>query len=191
MKILSFIFSILLIVSCSDKAVEERNPIVVDDSENVVLLKEEIKRGENRLMEMSQKTVSSEDVSEARNLLIQSLLKFYRTFPEDDFSPICLDRVHFSYSAMRNYGLATMYGDTLLMRYPNYINRPMVLESQANAYDMLVDTRDTVKVRYYNELLLKENPDLSKEQVEDIQFKLNNLGLSFEEIILLRQKEGE
>lgn len=190
MKVVSFILFLFLIVSCSEKVPEKEDVVVENNSEQVTLLKEEIKNGEERLMEMSKKGAAIDDVAEARKLLNNSLLKFYRAFPENDFAPVCLDRVHFSYSAMRNYEMATMYGDTLLMSYPKYINRPMVLESQANAYDMLIEPRDTMKVRYYNEMLLKENPDLPKEQVEGIHFKLNHLELSFEEIVMLRQKEG-
>ena len=88
------------------------------------------------------------------------------------------------YSSTKRYEKSAIYGDTLVLEYPDYINRPLILESMANVYDMYIFPRDTSKVRYYNELLLKENKDISKEKREEIQFKLDNLELTLQEIIM-------
>jgi len=185
MKVVTLVLLSLLIVSCnSDKETDDKQ---LNDS--IESLKEEIKLNEDNIGALSESGASIKQIDSSRNVLIESLINFYRTNPTDDFAPVCLDRIHFSYSAERKYGLAAMYGDTLLLKYPDYINRPMVLESQANAYDMLIIPRDTSKVRYYNELLMNENPDLPKEKVSDILFRLDNLDLTIEEIMMMQLDE--
>jgi hypothetical protein len=72
------------------------------------------------------------------------------------------------------------------MKYPEYENRPMVLESLATAYDIYLQPRKKDKVEKYYQLLLKENPNLPKEKKEDIEFRLENINLSFEELIMKR-----
>ena len=53
--------------------------------------------------------------------------------------------------------------------------------------------RDTSKVRYYNELLLKENPKMSKESKEGIEMKLKHLDLNFEEYLdfIVKKADGK
>jgi hypothetical protein len=77
---------------------------------------------------------------------------------------------------------ARAYADTLLERFPNYKNRKLLLESLASSYDINTP-RDTAKVRYYFELLLKE-PGLKTQQKKDIKSRLAHLDLTFEEYIL-------
>jgi hypothetical protein len=57
-----------------------------------------------------------------------------------------------------------------------------LLESLASSYDINTP-RDTAKVRYYFELLLKE-PGLKTQQKKDIKSRLAHLDLTFEEYIL-------
>jgi len=87
------------------------------------------------------------------------------------------------YSSTKRYSLSVNYGDTLLKQYPNYINRAIIIESMAVTFDIFILPRKKEKVRFYNELLLKENPDFPKEKQEEIKFKLENLDLTLEEII--------
>ena len=65
----------------------------------------------------------------------------------------------------------------------------MVIESQANSFDMFIQPRDTKKVRYYLELLLKEFPKMDKERKEDIAFRLKYLDLTIEQIMKLEVEE--
>lgn len=114
--------------------------------------------------------------------LITLLLNFSEDFPEDEHAPECLDKVHMAYSGLRVYNKASFYADKLLKEYPDYINKAMVLESQAGNYDLFIVPRDTSKVRYYYELLLKE--DITKEKRKDIKKRLKYLDLTIEEYIL-------
>lgn len=115
--------------------------------------------------------------------LVTLLLDFYEAFPDSKHAPACLDKIHMIYSSTKRYPLSAEYGNILLLNYPEYINRAMIIESMAVTYDLFIQPRNKEKVRMYNELLLKENPDLSQEKKEEIQFKLDNLDLTLEEII--------
>ena len=70
-----------------------------------------------------------------------------------------------------------------VMKYPNYINRALVLESQGSTYDIFLQPRDTSKVRYYYELLLKENPKMEKDKREGIKDRLIHIDMNFDEFI--------
>lgn len=149
-------------------------------------LKDEISSKETQLKEASENQVPGEALgTEGQEELIELLYSYYVEYPEDSaYAATCLDKIHMAYSAMGDYEKSAMYGDTLLNYYKNYINRPMILESQANNYDFFIKPRDTAKVRYYNELLLEENPDLPDEKCVAIQDRLDNLHLTLEELIL-------
>lgn len=114
---------------------------------------------------------------------INRLLEFYHAYPEDELAAECLDKVHMVYSGMNVHIRAIQYADTLLQKYPNYINRAMVIESQGASYDIFLQPRDSVKVRYYYEMLLKENPKMDKEKRKGIQERLKYNHLTFEEYI--------
>jgi hypothetical protein len=115
--------------------------------------------------------------------LINRLLDYYNAYPEDTYSAECLDKVHMKYSGLGIHAKAVQYADTLLNQYPDYINRAMVLESQGSTYDIFIQPRDTQKVRYYYELLLKENPKMEKDKREGIKDRLKHLDMNFDEFI--------
>ena len=176
MRIL-FFFSILFfsfLISCNgNKSTKKENSI-----EN---LKEIIVQKEDSLSQLQKE--NKQIPREKHFELIQSLNDFYLTFPNDKYAPVCLDKIQMSYSGLGVYHRAIEYADVLLKKYPKYINRPMILESQASNYDIFQQPRDTVKVRYYYELLLKENPSLNKDKKEGIKMRLQHLNLSFDEYI--------
>lgn len=115
--------------------------------------------------------------------LINRLLDYYHNYPEDTYAAECLDKVHMKYSGMGIHIRAVEYADTLLNKYPDYVNRAMVLESQGSTYDIFIQPRDTGKVRYYYELLLKENPKMEKDKREGIKDRLKHLDMTFDEFI--------
>jgi hypothetical protein len=140
-------------------------------------------------MEDSLKGLTSQlrDIKQIPNLtrmeLINRLLDFYRYYPEDELAPECLDKVHMAYSGMGVYVRSVEFADTLLSKYPNYANRAMILESQGSSYDIFMEPRDSAKVRYYYELLLKENPKMDKDKREGIKERLRNNNLTFDQFI--------
>ncbi len=115
--------------------------------------------------------------------LINRLLDYYHNYPEDLYSAECLDKVHMKYSGLNIHPRAVEYADTLLEKYPDYVNRAMVLESQGSTYDVFIQPRDTAKVRYYYELLLKENPKMDKDKKAGIKDRLKHLDMNFDEFI--------
>lgn len=150
----------------------------------------EIKDIENILFEKSQKFKPDNTISlELDQALVKALSTFYIKFPKDTHAPECLDKLHMIYSRLGNFKKAAMYGDTLLLKYKDYVNRAMILESLANIYDMNISPRDTSKVRFYSEILLKENLSLSLEKIEDINYRLDNINLTIHELIQKRISE--
>ena len=183
MKI-KYIFSIALIIllfACGSNN---------EDQLSVETLKEKITQKEDSLVLLQEegKLIPQKKQYD----LIESLLQFYYKHPKHPDAPVCLDKVQMAYSGLGIYFKAVQYADTLIERYPKYINRPMVLESQAANYDYFFTPRDTNKVKYYNELLLKENPKMSKEQRAGIEMKLKHLDLNMKEYLdFVAQQEGK
>jgi hypothetical protein len=65
----------------------------------------------------------------------------------------------------------------------------MVLESLATAYDIFLRPRNKEKVKMYYEMLLKEGKDLPAEQRKNITYRLNNIDLTFEELIATNKND--
>ena len=165
-------FSLLISCNGTDSANNE------DEIEN---LKEIIVQKEDSLSQLQKE---NKPIPRDKHFeLIQSLNDFYLAFPKDKYAPVCLDKIQMSYSGLGVYHRAIEYADILIKKYPKYINRPMILESQASNYDIFQQPRDTVKVKYYYELLLKENPNLDKDKKEGITMRLQHLNLTFDEYI--------
>lgn len=115
--------------------------------------------------------------------LINRLLDYYHAYPEDPYSAECLDKVHMKYSGLGIHQRAVEYADTLLEKFPDYPNRAMILESQGSSYDIFIQPRNVAKVKYYYELLLKENLNLDKEKKADLQERLKHIDMTFDEYI--------
>lgn len=155
-----------------------------DTKDEQLVLKDRISNFEDSITTLSNNLGAGERISTNLNHdLIELLLSYYHTYPNDAYAPEYLDKVHLIYSALGNYALSAKYADTILLNYKDYINRNIILESQACTYDIFLKPRDTSKVRYYNELLLQENKGLSKEKIEDIKFRLKNLHLTIDAIV--------
>lgn len=177
---MKYIFSIALITflfACGSNT----------DQLSVETLKEKITQKEDSLKMLQE---NGQPIPQTKHYeLIESLLQFYYTHPKDPYAPVCLDKVQMVYSGLGVYFKAVQYADTLIINYPKYINRPLVLESQASNYDYFFEPRDTNKIKYYNELLLKENPTMDKEKRAGIEMKLQHLALGMEEYLDFATKE--
>ena len=119
---------------------------------------------------------------------INRLLEYYHNYPEEDYAAECLDKVHMVYSGMNVHVRAIQYADTLLEKYPKYVNRALVIESQGSSYDIFMQPRDSAKVRYYYELLLKENPEMDKEKQMGIKERLKYNHLNFDQFVDMKMK---
>lgn len=186
MKIIFIVFSIIIsfLYSCGGSDLTKVNDLSKE-------LKDRIKMKEDSLANTPNQDPANYTID--RNELVTLLEKYSKQFPEDYYAPECLDKIHMVYSGMGLYKKASVYADIILKKYPKYKKRPMILESQASNYDIFILPRDTSKVRYYNELLLKENPKMSKESKEGIEMKLKHLDLNFEEYLdfIVKKADGK
>lgn len=139
-------------------------------------LKNAIKQMEDSIVTM-QKT-NKNIPSLAQIELINRLKLFYYAFPTDKYAADCLFKIHIKYSDLNSQKNAMAYGDTLLKNFPNYSNRDFLLESMGSSYDVVIEPRDTSKVRYYYTMLLKEGA-ISAAKREDLKLRLKYIKLDF------------
>lgn len=104
-------------------------------------------------------------------------------FPKSKEAPKFMDKAHIIFASAGLHQRSVIIADSLIMLYPLYKNRPMVLESLAGAYDVFVIPRQKEKVKMYYELLLKENPDMESEQRKQIEDRLKHVDLTFDEYV--------
>ena len=148
-------------------------------------LRNEIEQKEASITTLSENLAPGEKLDPLeKQELIDLLNDYVAKFPEDVFAPECLSRVHMIYSGEADYKASVEYADRIINDYPDYINRALIIESQAGSYDIWIKPRDTSKVRFYYQMLLDEYPDLPKDKVDDIQARLKNMNLTIEQIIL-------
>ena len=113
-------------------------------------------------------------------------LEVAHKFPKSDEAPEYMDKAHMIFAGLGLHSRSANIADSIIKVYPRYKNRVMVLQSAATTYDMFLLPRKKEKVKEYYELILKENPKLPKEQREEIEFRLKNIDLTFEELIKLQ-----
>lgn len=118
-----------------------------------------------------------------RKSFIDALLDYYKAQPESKKSASFLDKASTTYAEMGDYYRSAQWADTLLLHFPEYSQRHVVLESQATAYDVFIQPRDSVKVRLYYSMLLNEFPELKKEKRAGIVKRLRYNDLSFDEYL--------
>ncbi|NBW72729.1 MAG: hypothetical protein EBR24_08080 [Flavobacteriia bacterium] len=160
------------------------NPKVDEKSREA--LKTKITQMEDSISALQKK--SSEPLPNLTSIeLINRLTAYYSAFPKDDYAADCLSKLHMKFSELNAHEKALEYGDTLLQVFPNYKNKDFILESMASTYDVLIEPRDTSKIRYYYSLLLKEK-NLPKEKREDIVNRLKYIDLDFFSYIEMKEK---
>jgi hypothetical protein len=141
-------------------------------------LKTSIKQMEDSIMAIQKDPIQAAKMPSLTNIeLINRLLAYYQAYPKDSFSADCLFKVHIKYSDLQAYENSVAYGDTLLQMFPNYANKDFLLESLASTYDVLIEPRDSEKVKFYYELLLKEKIKATKRK--DIENRLKHIDMDF------------
>jgi len=183
-KMSVFVFGLSLMYACGGGLNEDGK-----GSGSRVELKSRIKEMEDSIRDLQANLPQTKTIPNLTNFeLINRLLDYYHAYPEDDYAAECLDKVHMKYAGLNILTRAVQYADTLLEKYPNYINRAMVLESQGSSYEY-IQPRDTSKIRFYYTKLLKENPKMDREKREGLKFRLRHLDLTFEEFIDFQMNE--
>ena len=168
----------LLLYSCENK------PTVDENSREA--LKTKITEMEDSISALQKE--SSEPIPNLTSIeLINRLTAYYTAFPKDDYAADCLFKLHMKFSELNAHEKALEYGDTLLHVFPNYKNRDFILESMASTYDVLIEPRDTSKVRYYYSLLLKVK-NLPKEKRDGVEKRLKYLDIDFFSYIEMKEK---
>ncbi len=167
----------LLLIGCSSSA------------QDPVQARTEIQLLEDSISKVSLSLQLGEKIDTSMvNRLKDKLIDFYRSFPENEYAPEYLDKLHMLAIGQRDYENGVRYADTLLNNYKDYVNRPMILESMANAYDMFIQPRDISKVKKYNTMLLKENPKMDKEKRAEIEFRMKHIDLTIDQLIDLQME---
>lgn len=139
---------------------------------------------EVKAFEDSLKTAKSDmAVSTTSVKYADKCLAVYRSFPKSKEAPKYLDKAHIILSSAGMHNMAVLYADTLIRKYPDYENRPMVLQSMATAYDIFIVPRRKELVKKYYNLLLTENPKLPKEEKENIEYRLEHIDMTFDQLI--------
>lgn len=176
MKQFGLFFSIVVFLfSCgnekTDSAQENKSELKREIIESITTLE---KKG----------TESTSGITESdRKALIKSLMDFYTNFPNDEKTPHCLDKLQMIYSSTGDYQKSIEYSEIIIKNFPNYVNRALIIENQAANYDIFISPRDSSKVRYYYELLLKENNKLDIDKKSDILKRLANNHLNFNQYV--------
>ena len=169
----------LLLYSCENK------PKVDEKSREA--LKTKITEMEDSISALQKK--SSEPIPNLTSIeLINRLTAYYKAFPKDEYAADCLFKLHMKHTELNAHEKALEYGDTLLLNFPNYKNKDYILESFGSTYDLIIQPRDTSKVRYYYSLLLKVK-NLPKEKREGIENRLKHLDLDFFSYTELNKKQ--
>jgi hypothetical protein len=138
-------------------------------------IKEEIKKQEQTVSRLSEQQLIPESIESAKAELIAVLLKYYRSFPEDEYAASCLSKVHMTYSGLGDVKKAVAYADTLIEKYPDFADRKQIIESQIVSYEMMIQPRDKEKISEYLNLWLKENKDAPKDKVQAMKEHLENI----------------
>lgn len=176
MKQFGLFFSIVVFLfSCGNEKTDSAQ-------ENKSELKREIIESISTLEKKG--TESTSGITESdRKALIKSLMDFYTNFPNDEKTPHCLDKLQMIYSSTGDYQKSIEYSEIIIKNFPNYVNRALIIENQAANYDIFISPRDSSKVRYYYELLLKENNKLDIDKKSDILKRLANNHLNFNQYV--------
>lgn len=172
----------LLVVSCGQETEKEEKPELT-----LQMLKDRVNNYQDSLDVIQKNNGSITSLNKIE--LVNRYLAIYHHFPKSDEAAVALDRVHMMYSGMGAYENSVAYADTLLEFYPDYKGRALILESQGSSYDIFIQPRDTAKVRFYYNILLKENPKMDSEKREGIINRLKYNQLDFDSYINMKVEE--
>lgn len=179
MKLILGMSVLLVLFSCSN--------LPESESEYITYIAEM----EDSLKTMSTDAAQQKNYKETQDRYVTKLIEFYQKYSESKDAAISLDKVHMLYSGMGDYETSVKWADTLLIKFPKYVNRAMVLESQANSYDAFLQPRDTTMVRKYYTQLLNEFPDIDKAKRADIEERLKYNKLTLQQYMEIQAVEVE
>lgn len=151
------------------------------ESRSQETIKKDIEKREKEISDLSKKVESIEDLDAESEELIDVLLEFYRAYPKEEYAAGCLSKVHMIYARMGDIEKSVAYGDTLLNKYPNFVDRAQIIESQIQSYEMMIEPRDVEKISSYLKMWLKENKNAPKQKIEDMEYHLKFVSMSLKD----------
>lgn len=175
--IISSISFSLLIFACSNGTEESE------------ALKDQIVQFEKKVSQTTLGNSDSKDIMTEKSKLADALYTYYRQYPDDPYAANCLSKLHMLYSGMNETDKAVAYADTLLERYPDFIDRLQVIESQIISYELDVRPRNVKMIKKYIKLWLKENTSADHEKIDEMNYHLEHVDLSLEERIKLNLED--
>lgn len=181
MRKLLLIAALFSLAACSSEGKQEKTADAAGKDDLPSAIKE-VKAFEDSLKTRSQSGELEYDQQTAV-AYAEKCLSIYHRFPKSEEAPKYLDKAHVIFASANLHQRSVVVADSLIMLYPTYKNRPMVLESLAGAYDVFVIPRQKDKVKKYYELLLQENPKMDPEQRKQIEKRLKYVDLTFDEYI--------
>jgi hypothetical protein len=104
-------------------------------------------------------------------------------YPKSTEAPQLMNKAHIILSSVGLYQRSVLLADSIIIMYPMYEKRSMVLESLASSYDVFIIPRDKEKVKKYYEMLLTESKNMDTEKRQSIENRLKHINLTFEEYI--------
>lgn len=168
----------LFLVSCSD-----------DDARSKKEIKADIEKVEKKVNDLTKFGKVTPELESAAKDLDGYLLEYYHAYPEDKYSANCLSKVHMLASGLGDVKKSVAYADTLLELYPDFVDRAQIIESQIQAYEMMIEPRQVDKIKGYLKLWLKENKKAPKDKIEDMEYHLKYVGMSLEDRMRMNMEE--
>ncbi|MFT6246016.1 MAG: hypothetical protein ACJA0U_001778 [Salibacteraceae bacterium] len=138
-------------------------------------VKNEISDQEEIVTELSKDHSKTKETDLAKVELVNVLLSYFKKFPKDGYSANCLSKVVMLHTGLNDIDMATAYTDTLIDKYPKFVDRSQIIDSQIVAYKISISPRDTEKIKKYLNLWLKENTKASKEKISEMKYHLENV----------------
>lgn len=179
----SLFISVLLSCNESNNTTPEPRPL---DKES---LRASIKEMEDSLSKSSKFSSNGVALNLSQIELINRLTWYYRNYPEDSYSADCLFKVQMLYSGLNAHRKSIAYGDTILMKFPFYKNKHLVIESNVATLDMFLEPRDTAMIRKYYNMLLSDD-EYPKSKKSEITRRLRFIHLSILDYANLQQNRG-
>ncbi len=172
----------LFLFACSSEPATVESTVSEKEDVNITAAVREVKTFEDSLKKSSA-TGTLEYNQETAVVYAEKCLAVAHRFPKSKDAPKYMDKAHIIFASANLHQRSVIVADSLILMYPMYKNRAMVLESLAGAYDVFVIPRQKDKVKMYYEMLLKENPKMDAEQRKQIEERLKYVDLTFDEYV--------
>lgn len=181
--------TVFIITSCGES--DKKDKLEKESEATVESLKSDIKEIDDSLSVLIKKRLEEDDFKIDRLVYHEGInrsIKFYETFPEDEFAPYALEKVASLYDALQIGQKSADWRDTIIINYPDFDRRLDILELQKAHYDNF-DTYEPGKIKHYVELMLEM--DIPDKKREDLKYRLENIDLTFLEMVKLLNPDLE